>query len=233
MGVKCFLLEPTTKIERRLRRYVSSSSGVRCPGSDSPYSYHNASAFLDYVEAGGPQDIGLSPDAEAAKAFSGWPTKCNACDYQFQESDSWQVATDHVFTRADTGEEILLRDAPPGAMWNAYWFAEYGHEWVGPDGQTLTVVCPDGTQWNIDSRANNCDSPCENCKRSWATHYQETDPAKRCREYKDSRPHKCWIREGAPPMITVGKNGVTCSAGQGSIATGTYHGFLRNGEFDP
>jgi hypothetical protein len=52
-----------------------------------------------------------------------------------------------------------------------------------------------------------------------------------CAGYEDARPHKCWIRHGKAPLITVDKNGVTCGAGTGSIAAGDYHGFLRNGEF--
>jgi hypothetical protein len=42
--------------------------------------------------------------------------------------------------------------------------------------------------------------------------------------------HRCWVRHGNPPMITVDKNGPTCGAGAGSILSGNWHGFLRNGE---
>lgn len=224
MGLKCFLLEPTAKVERRLRRYVFSDE--RCPGSNS---YHHANAFLDYVQADGPQDIGRSLDAESAKEFSGWPTKCSVCDYEFQPGDSWQVSTDHVFRRAETGEEFTLNTAPPGAMWNAYWFVTRDHEWVGPDGKSMEVVCPNGVRWNIDSRANNCDSPCENCGAPWNKHDYD-----KCSGYKDAKPHKCWIRHGEPPLLTVDKDGgPTCGAGAGSIQAGDYHGFLRHGEFDP
>lgn len=68
----------------------------------------------------------------------------------------------------------------------------------------LIVVLPGGHHWDIDSRASNCTLP-------------EDDD------------HKCWIRHGTPPEITVDKNGNTCSAGSGSIMMGGYHGFLRNG----
>lgn len=76
------------------------------------------------------------------------------------------------------------------------------------DGPQLTVVLPDNTPWNIDSRASNCTMP-----------------------YDYS--HRCWIREGEPPNVTAGKNGNTCAAGAGSIATPNYHGFLRNGVIKP
>jgi hypothetical protein len=76
------------------------------------------------------------------------------------------------------------------------------------DGTHLTVVLPNGEYWDIDSRANNC-------------------------TMKEDRIHRCWIRHGEPPNVTVDKNGPTCQAGAGSIMAGSYHGFLRNGEFTP
>jgi hypothetical protein len=39
------------------------------------------------------------------------------------------------------------------------------------------------------------------------------------------------VRHGEPPQITVDKRGLTCHAGAGSIALGSYHGFLHNGVF--
>lgn len=81
-------------------------------------------------------------------------------------------------------------------------------------GPQLSVICPNGVPWIIDSRASNCTMP-------------------------DDLEHRCWIRHGEPPTITVDKNGLTCAAGAGSImAHGwnggfDYHGFLTNGEFVP
>jgi hypothetical protein len=75
-------------------------------------------------------------------------------------------------------------------------------------GQHLHVICPDGTDWDIDSRASNCDMPAD-------------------------RTHRCWVREGAPPNVTAGKAGHTCTAGAGSIQTPNYHGMFQNGEFKP
>jgi hypothetical protein len=72
------------------------------------------------------------------------------------------------------------------------------------DGDHLVVVCPNGYTWDIDSRASNCTMPYD---------------------YN----HRCWVRHGDPPKITVDKNGVTCAAGAGSILAGDYHGFLQNG----
>lgn len=106
--------------------------------------------------------------------------------------------------RRDTGELLALEDAPPGAMWDATWWPG-----KGPDGRCLKVRCPDGHDWMIDGTANNCTLP-------------------------DDAEHRCWVRTGEPPRITVGKSAPgqrTCSAGAGSIATPGYHGFLRDGRF--
>lgn len=120
-----------------------------------------------------------------------------------------------VYRRLDNGERIV--GYAPGMMHYTYgseWSEElqgqiYTGERVtfthpGPDGKSLVVVLPDGTEWYIDSIANNC---------AW----------------KD-KPHNCWSRSGPPPDITVGK-GPPCCDGQGSIKTPNYHGHLRNGQF--
>lgn len=130
-----------------------------------------------------------------------WPTHCD-CGYKFEEKDEWQLFCATLYKRADTGEEFTLAEAPPGAMWNAEWMVDY---YKGPDGMSLGVKLPNGRTWNIDSRASNCTKP-------------------------DDKEHKCWVRHGTPPDITVDKNGLTCDAGAGSIIAGDWHGFLRNGE---
>lgn len=78
--------------------------------------------------------------------------------------------------------------------------------WSNCDGNHLMAILPNGYEWDIDGRASNCTK-------------------------KDDKTHRCWCRHGEPPIITVDKNGDTCSAGAGSILSGNYHGFLRNGEF--
>lgn len=112
---------------------------------------------------------------------------------------------DIVFRRLDNGEEYSYATLPPGAMYWAepgYW--EYNGMGIGPDGRTLVVKTPGG-MWCIDSRAGNCTRP-------------------------DDNAHRCWVRHGEAPLITVDKAGDTCAAGAGSIVCGDYHGFLRNGK---
>lgn len=202
MGLKCFFLDQTNQIQRSLRRYVSSGDGKPCPG---PMSYHNASNPLDTIE----EDIG--PAERAPRRINQgdewpwddprWPTHC-VCGYQFTPDDQHQLFQERLYRRRDTGELVTLRDAAPGAMWYADWMP-YEHR--GPDGHCLAVKCPNGATWLIDSRASNCTLP-------------------------DDNAHRCWVRHGEVPNITVDKNGLTCNAGAGSIQAGNWHGFLRNGE---
>jgi len=95
----------------------------------------------------------------------------------------------------------------PGDM---FWRESYKTEphknfyWDNAEENDLIVILPNGMEWNIDSRASNCTLP-------------------------NDRTHRCWHRTGTPPNITVTRGG--CPVGAGSIRSGNYHGFLRNGEF--
>lgn len=139
------------------------------------------------------------------KIYSGYPTRCD-CGYKFADSDQWQVFTEHLY---DGGpERTTLRDAPVGAMYDATW--THYPPYQGSDGVSLHVIVPDdpatGTKhpWCVDGRASNCDM-------------------------KSDFVHKCWVRHGVPPDVTVDKCGVTCGAGAGSIQTSGWHGFLVGG----
>jgi hypothetical protein len=93
----------------------------------------------------------------------------------------------------------------PGSIYWADWYPD-NMFWDNHKGPHLLAVLPNGWIWVIDSRASNCTLP-------------------------EDRLHRCWCRHGEVPDITVDKNGITCSAGAGSISGGDWHGFLRNGEF--
>lgn len=142
------------------------------------------------------------------------PCNCG-CGYKVDNSQP-------IYRRTDTGEEMTLGEAPVGAMWFADWYLREGDmrpgwDWYrGPDGHCLVVRVPNGSggvhDWMVDSRCSNC-------------------------TLKDDNVHKCWVRHGNPPDITVDKNGVTCAAGAGSIGVWngnqtaySWHGFLRNGD---
>lgn len=122
-----------------------------------------------------------------------------SCGYKFKESDQWQHLKKRTYYCSDTKEHMTLQNAPPGAMWYADWLP-----YEGPDGRSLVVRIPPNHDWVIDGMAKNCTK-------------------------KEDKLHRCWVRHGAPPNITVDKLGNTCAAGAGSISTHDWHGFLRNG----
>lgn len=201
--IECVFLQPIGLDRVWYRRY----SNEQC---SSMHSYHDAMVYLHDVPAD--SVIGRSEkNRDTSRDEGKWPDKCN-CGYEFTRNDQYQFFVLELYTRPD-GSWVVLRNGShygnlelrPGDMWDAYWNPTKGY-----DGKSLSVVCPDGKEWWIDGRANNC-------------------------EMKEDNVHRCWTREGEPPAITVGKftsNGqTTCGAGGGSIATKTYHGFLQGGKF--
>ena len=205
--IKCFWLEPTNRVRIYLRRYVGHDDDDKCAVAEG--GYHHAEAYIGerpaiYVDhSTGHRSLGeqthLLEDPR-------WPTHC-LCGHEFRGEH--HVRQGLIYKRADTGEELELREAPVGAMWDAWWFRDAGG-WRGEDGLSLTVKTPGG-EWLIDGPANNCTMP----------------------DDRGQHRHHCWIRHGTPPNITVDKDGKTCAAGAGSIVAGSYHGFLRDGHLTP
>ena len=202
--IPCFFLEPTETVRLYLRRYVGSS---KCPGR---FGYHNAAILIGeapviYSEDHDPGTVlALRPERDEIRDDDvRWPKKCDYCDHHFDGGQQNQLTQHVVYRRADNGELMTLHEAPIGAMWYADW-----HWQKGPDGRCLAVKVPGsrptGHDWIVDGRASNCTMP-------------------------DDNVHRCWVRHGTPPNITVDKGGNTCKAGAGSIKTDTWHGFLRGG----
>lgn len=130
-----------------------------------------------------------------------WPTKCD-CGYVFTTEDPKQLFSQNQYVD-EAGRVMTLQSAPAGAMWDAVWFNKMP-AYTGPDGICLVVKTPAG-EWMVDGRASNCTMPEDNV-------------------------HKCWVRHGVPPNITVSKDGNTCAAGAGSILIKEYHAMLQEGE---
>lgn len=207
MPTPCYLLEATTDERRWLRRYVSEHEG----GYTCAEGWHEARALVEngpaIVRADG---IHENCGVDQYDGDPRWPIVCDeGCGYLFTSDDHWQVLTRLIYrctvalpgAAANVGDYMTIEDAPPGAMWYADWIGDWGR---GPDGRSLHVKLPDGHNWNVDGEATNCTR-------------------------KGDRSHKCWIRDGVPPLVTAGKDGETCAAGAGSIQTPGYHGFLRDG----
>lgn len=209
--IKVFWLEPTDREKRWLRRYTSSLEH-KC---EKTGSYCNAMADFGEGKIKYTADgcIAGQDELKPPKDDPRWPTYCDACGHVFSEKDAHQLFTDQIYVRPDTGQHMSLREAPPGACWDAWWIAERHKDrspgcgsMMGDDGRCLIVRCPDGHDWMIDARCRNCTLPQDNL-------------------------HHCWVRHGKPEdgTLHVDKAGNTCSAGGGSILTGNWHGFLHGG----
>jgi len=97
------------------------------------------------------------------------------------------------------GDVVTESGVPVGAMWNAPW-----HRRKGADGRAIVVRVPGLFDWALDGRCSNCGRP-------------------------DDDVHRCWVRHGDPPDLTIDKNGDTCAAGAGSIIVPGWHGKLIGG----
>lgn len=201
--VPCFFLTPTGEARVDLRRFSPTSTRpctVKGAWGCDATTKGVATVALD----------GRPPrDADDAERYPHddprYPTHCEACKQPFAPTDSYQVREEALYARSDGGEPTTLKEAPIGAMWDAEWLHDLtGSFHVGEDGYCLTVRLPNGHHWTIDSRASNC-------------------------TLREDNVHRCWVRHGKAPDITVDKNGHTCGAGAGSILAGDYHGFLRGG----
>lgn len=213
MNIQCFWLEETGRARRYLRRFASRR-GDDIP-SDEPCpvnGYHNEMVAIDEVPVGRKpwkydeeyivRDYGGADNLEAFKGDARWPAAC-ACGYTFLDTDSWQVFFNDVMRRTDTGEEMTLRDAPAGAMWDAWWYGDSGFPMPPrPDGIHLMCRTPDG-DWYVDGLAGNGPKNDYGWSRTG-----------------DPRAH--------PPTVTASP-----SIQIGGIGSGAYHGWLRNGVLVP
>lgn len=212
MGHRCFLLTPVPKIRVWLRRYDNVYPHTPCPAEPGPYSYHQQMFLLgDFEFPHVPEQYedwcDFVENLRPPKDDPRWPKTCK-CGMAFPDAYNWQMFTHRIYERSDNHELTTIQEAPVGAMWYAWWYGgngkQYSWDWDNQDKPMLVCKTPGG-EWIIDSRASNC-------------------------TMKDDRVHRCWIRHGEVPNITVNKLGHTCAAGAGSIQCGSYHGFLRNGE---
>jgi hypothetical protein len=78
-----------------------------------------------------------------------WPSQC-VCGYAFRPDDVTQKWTEALFRRVGVDDFVTLREASPGAMWDASWLHR-----KGPDGRSLCVRLPDGREWWVDGPTTN------------------------------------------------------------------------------
>lgn len=193
--IRCFLLEPTDWHRFSLRRYASTP-GIFC----APNQYGERTEFHDVQKWIKSEQCATPPASGDVWPHDDprWPKTC-ACGYVFKDTNAWQLFTNRVYARQDTGEKFDLHDAPIGAMWIAPWYAgpnNYGKR--APDGQPLMVRCPSefpgvGRDWCVDSVASN-------------------GPG--------------WTRTGTPPNVTA-RPSILIHKLNGKGAA--FHGYLTNG----
>jgi len=223
MGTPCFLLTPVAKIRVWARRYNAGTPNC-CPLHPGEYSYHqnmNLIGDFDYPHVWGKSEdwIEFGESIRPPAIDPIWPTHCK-CGAPITDDlrgceKGGQMFIHRLHSRSDGGALTTLQEAPAGAMWYAWWYDHrtddsglYGWDWDNQTEPPLMCMTPANREWNIDGRASNCTLPNE-------------------------RTHRCWVRHGTPPQITVDKQGHTCSAGAGSIISGNWHGFLQNGQLVP
>jgi len=196
--IACFFIEPTDRRSKVLRRFTYSSDR-KCPRSTCGHGGHDASFHVGEVSKATEVWDCISTDSDPAFPRDGprWPAKCR-CGYSFRPEDNWQIMAPRIYVRSDNGQDTLLDDAGPGALYYADYYLDDRFYPAGPDGHVLCCNTPGGL-WIIDSRASNCTMPGDN-------------------------EHRCWVRQGDPKdptgkrggrPFTVGKDGLTCEAGAG------------------
>jgi hypothetical protein len=146
--IQCFMLEPTEMAKVGLRRFRREAGAC--------------SASRGYCDA--IADLGTAPIVRDAEGYwqvdktlftfpdesdPRWPTECEHCGVPFTAADHFQDWSEQLYTRSDTGEAMTLREAPPGAIWDASWYSR-----KGPDGKSLICKTPGGDWW-IDGSASN------------------------------------------------------------------------------
>jgi hypothetical protein len=200
--IRCFLVQP---IGEGYETVIVTEEG-QCVGG---FKYHRSEKILRRFPLGA-NDSYPTDWIQGDKGSMALPycSRCGNHNFSPEALKRASGSKGRAWERADTGERAdNLNDFGPGAMWYLTWYRNeetgiYYH--TGTDQPPLCVRTPGG-DWVIDSRCSNCTMP-------------------------DDNVHKCWPRRGEAPNITVDKSyGPTCNAGGGSIISGDYHGFLREG----
>lgn len=204
MSWQCYLLQATGHYRRFLRRFAYKA-GSSCPDG----KIHDAMVFLDVVDHQEPSGDSWPHDDPR------WPKTCEKCGYEFKPGDEWQLLHQELFRLPD-GREVTLDEAPAGGMMEAPWY-------LG-EGVTLEDLKAKPNLWGMSSQWR--DKSVERGSplapivvklpdgTPWCYMQGATNGAGRSDGWRSG-----WDFTGEPPNIT-------CSP---SIASGDYHGFLRNG----
>jgi hypothetical protein len=150
-SVKCFMITPTGRAARWLRRFQGAEEiGVRLC---EPNSYHNAMVRIEDTDViQGERSISIDP-MTWPEDDPRWPARCEHCGYEFAGMHGGQLFYAQIYKTPD-GKEVSIHgsklpgieQAPPGSMYYADWLKPYH---TSPDGHSLAVMTPAGV-WLID-----------------------------------------------------------------------------------
>jgi hypothetical protein len=149
--VVCYMLNPLPRIRRILRRYGGDR---KCAKPGRLGDYCNGEVFLDEIDYPAKTVI---TSFNFSRDDPRWPKVCDGCGAPFVNEDTWQVFVDALYTRSDTGAATTLREAAPGAIWDAWWMPDkYKNK---ADGLCLTCKLPNGYDWMIDGGSQQSPEP--------------------------------------------------------------------------
>ena len=142
--IRCSLLDPLARRRQWLMR--RSHAGGPCRSRNAE---HRAKVEIEAGEFPIP-----APPKPAVPEWIGfrhdlrWPAHCELCGYPFSDNDERLLFFQRIY-RDGEGRELTLDEAPPGAMWDAWWL---GPDFRGRDGFHLAVMTPGGP-WYVDGRS--------------------------------------------------------------------------------
>lgn len=155
MAWQCFLVRPTDRERRFLRRFESYGFGSPRCCTASGLGYHNAEVRIEDGPCVRDSRGYISQGDSWPRDDPRWPTHC-ACGHEFRSDDTWQLFRDPIYVADDGSEHTLHGKVKPGLMVDAFWLKEVKtyHE-RSPDGMVLMLYLPDGFTWTIDGGALN------------------------------------------------------------------------------
>jgi hypothetical protein len=180
---------------------ASTESG--CPARPGEYDWHRAEVELERHDGPMPEEWERDDNKYSFEEFGKKEYTCQYCKQVFTPTSKHGSGVS--FGRRPV-YDTTSGEIEAGCMYWATWYGDSFY-WDNHKGPHLMVRLPNGSDWNIDSRASNCTMP-------------------------NDRTHRCWVRHGDPEqgIMHVDKNGHTCQAGAGSIMMANWHGFLHNSD---
>jgi hypothetical protein len=157
MPWKCFVVSPTDRAYRSLRRYAG---GKKCPAyqKGNRLDYHNAEVLIGETEMPG---IWMGQTEQHYSEDPRWPAEC-ACGYRFRPNDPYQCNLERIFEGVrDPHAGFLVRGTtchgpsalPPGAMFALERTTELAKAFArgepGPDGKYWFLMLPGHTIWEV------------------------------------------------------------------------------------